>query len=129
MESITCEECNGKCCRDVSIEMDAPKKFEDFEILKWFLAHKNISVYIDQEGEWLVEFKTDCKFLNKDSTCKIYKERYAICQDHEPDECIKNGSGKHYKTFFKNADDVDKYMKKIGFYEKYAIKKKKSISK
>lgn len=129
MAFVTCDECNGKCCRDVSIELDEPEKFEDFETVKWFLAHKNVTVYIDNEGEWLVEFKTECKFLNKDSTCKIYNDRYSICKDHKPEECMINGSGKHYKKLFRNAEDIDKYIKEIGAYEEYSIKKKKSAAK
>ena len=122
---MSCEECKGACCKDVAIEMDKPKCFEDFEDIKWLIAHQNVIVYLDNENDWLVEFKTRCKFLNNRNKCKIYKERYKMCGEHEHESCVKNGQGKHHKISFRNDKDVDKYMKKIGFYKKYVEEKKK----
>ncbi|GAG06473.1 unnamed protein product [marine sediment metagenome] len=127
MTKISCNECNAECCRDVSIEVDKPESFDDFETLKWFLAHKNIEIYVDHEGDWMVEFKTDCKNLDENNKCRVYTNRFKICRGHEPDECVINGSGEHFKRVFKKEEDVDEYMKEIGFYEEY-IKKKKILN-
>lgn len=122
---MTCEECKGACCKDVAVEIDKPTNFEDYEDIKWLIAHENVVVYLDNESDWLVEFKTKCKFLDNKSRCKIYSDRYKVCEEHEPDSCVKNGHGKQHKIIFTDAKHVDKYMKKVGFYKKYAEEKKK----
>ena len=129
MTETTCGKCDGKCCRDVSIEIDKPENFDDFETIKWFLAHKNIIVYIDNDGDWMVEFETDCKFLDENNNCKIYSERYKMCLEHEPNECIMNGDGEHYERIFRTAEDIDSYMKEISFFEKYTEEKNKLMNK
>jgi Fe-S-cluster containining protein len=124
MTETKCEGC-ANCCKDVSVEMDKPEDFEDFETVKWMIAHQNVTVYIDHDDDWLVEFATRCKFLDESNKCKIYKERYKMCSEHDPEECVMNGDEEHYKKIFRTADDVDEYMKEIGFYEKYLEEKKR----
>lgn len=126
---ISCDKCDGRCCRDVTVEIDKPTSFGDFEDLKWMIAHQNVYVYLDEENDWVVEFRTPCNFLDDKNRCSIYKRRYKMCSDHDPEACIINGEGKHYKIFFKTEKDVDKYMKKIGYYERYMRMKKKQLSK
>jgi Fe-S-cluster containining protein len=121
----SCEECKGACCKDVAIEIDEPEDFDDFEDIKWLIAHENVNVYLDNEHDWLVEFKTRCKFLDEKNRCKIYHNRYKVCGEHDPISCVSNGNGRHHKMIFRNERDVDKYMKKIGFYKNYKSKKKK----
>ncbi len=129
MARKNCTECKAECCRDVSVELDKPETFDDFETVKWFLAHKNVLVYIDHEGDWLVEFQTDCKNLDENGKCKVYNKRFNICRGHDPSECIVNGSGDFFKKVFRTSEDVDKYMKKIGFFEKYTEEKQKQMNK
>lgn len=128
MEKIPkCGECGAKCCRDVAVEIDKPENFNDFETIKWLIAHKNVVVYIDHDDDWMAEFDTDCEMLDENNNCRIYNERYPVCSRHDPSECIIGGEGEHFKRMFKNAEEVDAYMKEIGFYEKYLEEKKKLI--
>ena len=123
--------CTGcaSCCNDVSVELDKPTNFDDFETIKWMIAHENVTVFKDNENEWLVEFKTKCKELDKKNRCNVYETRSTICRNHQPDECITNAEGEYFKIMFRTDADVDKYMKKIGFYKKYMIAKKKQLEK
>src|SRR5258706_66956 len=57
-----CEGCDH-CCRYVSIEIDRPTTKRDFDNIRWYLLHKNISVMIDYEGDWLIQFDTPCEWL------------------------------------------------------------------
>ena len=125
MAEKTCTECNAECCRDVAVEMEKPETFDDFETLKWFLAHKNVLIYIDHDGDWMVEFKTECKNLDENGRCSIYNERFTICRQHDPLECVANGEGNFFKRVFRTSEDVDNYMKEIGFCEKYEEEKQK----
>ncbi len=120
-----CGKCGAKCCKDISLEIDQPEDFEDFENLKWFLAHKKVTIYIDNEDDWLVEFETDCKFLDKENKCTIYDKRYKVCREHCPSTCVVNGGEDFFKRMFKSAEEIDEYMKEIGFFEKYQEEKRK----
>ncbi len=109
---ITCEECDAACCKAVAIEIDEPTTKEDWEDIRWQVAHKNIIVYLDNEDDWLIEFHTPCDQLDEKNRCKIYDKRPTMCHKHDPDGCIKNGEGKFYKILFRTIEDVDEYLAK-----------------
>ena len=108
---ITCDKCPAKCCRYVAIELDEPEDGDDFEDIKWYVSHENIIVGIDNDGDWLIEFKTNCKHI-KDNKCSIYEKRPQVCRDHELDSCEMNGEGDPYEIIFRNIKDVEDYMEK-----------------
>ena len=67
-----CEECGGKCCDYVAIEIDTPKTKTDFDNIRWYLVHENINVFIDHNKKWHVEFRTPCEKQLSDKKCGIY---------------------------------------------------------
>lgn len=105
-----CKGCPGLCCRYVAVELDEPEDAEDWDEIKWMLHHKNLTVYKDNDGDWLVEFKTDCKNLDENGRCKIYDERPELCREHDPETCVRNGEGEVHVILFKTPEDVDKYL-------------------
>jgi len=109
---ITCEECDGKCCRYIATEIDEPETKEDWDEIKWFLYHENVVVYKDNDKEWIVEFRTRCKNLDENNQCKIYDKRPQKCRDHEAESCEVNGDGKLGDPVFRNIKDVDEYLEK-----------------
>ena len=120
-EFITCDKCNAACCRTVAVGIEKPTTKEDWEDIKWQVAHKNIIVYLDNEDDWVVEFEDDCEFIDpKTNKCTIYEKRPKKCREHSMDNCIKNGEGDVFKIMFRNPQDVDDYLankqlkKKIG---------------
>ena len=84
MDSQTCIECRGKCCGYVSIEIDEPTNKEDMDDIRWYLMHKNVNVYIDEDRDWFVEFQTPCEGFDRER-CEIYDDRPKICRDHGKD--------------------------------------------
>ncbi len=108
-----CNECESDCCRYVAVEIDEPETPEDFDEIRWFLAHKDVRVYKDTDGDWLIEFKTPCNMLDENHRCKIYDQRPAICQGHGMDECIHNGEGEVEEILFETVEDVERYMKNL----------------
>mgnify|MGYP001565152217 FL=1 len=56
----TCDKCDALCCNHIAIEIDTPECLEDFENIKWFVAHKNVNVYVDEDYIWHLEFLTPC---------------------------------------------------------------------
>ena len=106
---ITCEQCTAECCHDVTVEIDAPETLDDWKHIRWMVAHKNVSVYLDNEDDWVVEFQTPCDMLDG-NRCRIYKTRPKICKDHALDSCVRNGVGKVEKLRFDTLDQVEKHI-------------------
>ncbi|MBW2968848.1 YkgJ family cysteine cluster protein [Candidatus Woesearchaeota archaeon] len=111
---ITCEECGAKCCRYIAVEMDEPDCLDDWDKIKWLLMHEGVSVYLDNDGDWIVEVTTKCKNLGDDNKCKIYDTRPDLCRDHDAETCVMNGEGKAEVVIFKSPEEVDKYLKEKG---------------
>ncbi len=109
---ITCDKCpDAGCCRDVTVGIDDPETIQDWDEIRWMIAHKNVSVYQDNEEDWVVEFRTDCTKLNEDNTCKIYQKRPKMCRDHENDNCIYNGEGDVHLIRFDTIEQVEEHIK------------------
>jgi len=111
MSYKTCEECDAKCCKHVAMEIDSPEDREDFENLRWFVSHKNVNIFVDEEGIWHLEFITPCEFLGKDNKCLNYENRPDICREYDHEECVFHGDYKEKHTFT-NLKELDGYIKK-----------------
>lgn len=115
IKMVDCLTCEGECCKKFAIEIDKPETKEDFLDIKWYLAHKNVYVYIDRDNEWLVQFNSKCKFL-KNGKCKIYENRFPICKDYKPEECEINSA--EVKVLFKNIKEYEEYLKRNNILDK-----------
>ncbi len=93
--------------------MDKPETIEDWDLIRWMVAHEKIAVYVDDEDDWLVEVKTNCKYINSDNTCKIYNERPLICKEHPTENCVKNAEEEGEKLRFNTVEEVDKYIEEV----------------
>lgn len=117
----TCEKCDGKCCKYVAIEIDTPESLEDFENIRWYVAHKNINVYVDEDYTWHVEFLTPCEFLGENNLCGIYEKRPTICREYNQDECLFYNDYEE-KFTFRNLEEVDDYIEEVFNEGKHVIK-------
>jgi uncharacterized protein len=82
----TCAACDGKCCRYFALEIDRPATVQDFDHIRWYLAHEGTKVFVD-EGHWFLEVKTPCRHLDGRGRCCIYDRRPLICRTHAVDNC------------------------------------------
>src|SRR3954452_1695991 len=46
-----CDHCVGKCCRYFSLPIETPTTWDDFDAVRWYLAHGRTLVYVE-EGTW-----------------------------------------------------------------------------
>jgi len=122
-----CNGCPALCCKFVAVELDEPDCETDWDEIKWMLCHENITVYKDNDGDWLVEFATRCKMLDEKDNCKIYDKRPQLCRDHDPESCVRHGEGDVYEILFEKPEDVDEYREllKKGPVPKFPLPKKK----
>ncbi len=107
---VTCNKCGGECCKKLAFLIDKPKTKADFEDMKWYLYHKGVEIYIDNEGDWMVQVPVKCSYLDKNWKCTIYAKRPPICRDSKLEDCEKNTN--EMDVVFKTVKDLEKYMNK-----------------
>ena len=113
LNMATCNECNGACCKEICVGIDEPKTIDDWEEIRWMVAHENIAVYVDEEDDWLVEIQTNCSKLDSKNQCIIYGKRPLICKDHKLDTCVKNADEEGEKLRFNTIEEVEAHIEKV----------------
>jgi len=116
----------GKCCSYVAIQLDDPEDQDDIENIRWYLAHKNVRVYVDDEQDWYVQFLTRCEYLNDDNQCMFYllgkeEQRPAICKSHCSTECESSGLDDDEVFSFENLQDFDRFLEN---YNPFTLERK-----
>lgn len=110
-EGKNCKKC-GMCCKYVALEIDCPEDLDDFENIKWYVAHKNVNVFVNEDNEWHIEFITPCAYLGQDNLCGVYGKRPQICRDYSADSCLAQNNYSEKYTF-KTIDDVKRYIEEV----------------
>lgn len=109
MPKISCSECRGECCRKIAFQIPAPVTLTDFEDIKWYIYHENALVYIDNDGDWLVQVPLKCTKLDSEGRCIIYEDRPPICRMSRTEDCEMNS--REMDVVFRNALEVDEYAR------------------
>ncbi len=109
-EGNPCVGCDH-CCRHVALEIDTPRTKRDFDNIRWYLLHKNISISVDWEGDWLIQFDTQCNWL-VDGKCSHYSLRPDICREYDPADCERYNPNPAEKYMMRNEKDLDAYLVK-----------------
>lgn len=121
-----CQGCAG-CCKYIATEIDSPTSMQDYEHIVWYIAHRDVAVYIDWEGDWFLEFTTVCDHLTEAQTCGIYRERPRICSDFSWNECEKTTQEPAYREHFAEPKQFVSWLeenrpKASAKYEKFRRK-------
>lgn len=106
---MPCRKCESKCCRYFALQIDTPRTKQDFENIRWFLAHKDIEVYVEKR-KWYLEIKNKCRYLTKNNLCGIYEKRPLICREHAPSSCESAGGELDHQFSFSDLDEFDRYL-------------------
>lgn len=109
-----CTDCNAKCCKYVTVEIDTPTCKRDYDTIRWYLIHQNIRVLLDNYNTWHVEFLTPCNYLTSDNTCRIYTNRPKLCRDYPDDETYCENEDKPYAILFSTVEEFDRYLDQKG---------------
>jgi len=114
-ETCRCKKCNAYCCKHIAVHIDTPADKEDYDNIRWYLLHQNVWVSVDFEDNWIVEFKTPCKYVTDDFKCSIYKDRPDICKKYPGDDELCEGETDEpsYKELFRDALEFERYVNKI----------------
>lgn len=85
-----CENCRGKCCRYILVDIPAPRARLDYNNYGWYLAHENTAIYIDS-GKWYLAIFNKCRYLGDNNRCNVYHQRFQACIDHSDTNCEYDG--------------------------------------
>ena len=122
-KKILCNECTGLCCRYFALPIETPETKEDYDDLRWYLCHKDITVFLE-DGDWYINIKNKCKYLSdKDNRCQIYNKRPRICRQYTTRNCDLVEGEYDYELHFTNDRQMEEYIK-IKFYNNMSEKEK-----
>lgn len=107
-----CEKCDGRCCRYVALEIDKPETKNDFDDVRWYTAHRGVSVFVAGK-RWYLRFASRCNYLTPDKRCEIYKARPRICRKHDVAECEGPRGEDAMDLEFSQPSEVEAYYKRI----------------
>jgi Fe-S-cluster containining protein len=123
-----CEKCTGMCCRYIALPIETPEDRSDFDDIRWYLCHENISVFVEQ-GDWYLNVKTNCRNLSEtDYKCKIYDKRPKICRGYKTDDCDMTDADYDYELHFTSDQQMEEYMR-VKFDNNVRNRKKKTKKK
>lgn len=108
-----CSQCDAYCCRHVAMQIDKPSCKGDYDKIIWYLNHENIWVSIDLSGNWILEFRTTCRNIDKKNRCADYENRPKLCRDYpgRDELCEKQTDELCYVYLFTNATEFKNYLK------------------
>lgn len=120
-----CDYCTGKCCRYIALPIDEPETWEDYDAIRWYLTHEDISVFVE-DGSWYIMIFRECKHLQSDHRCGIYYDRPEICRDYSTENC-EYDSDFTYEKIFEHDDQIWEYAEAVLGPENVLRKTMKSV--
>jgi Fe-S-cluster containining protein len=80
------------------VPLDPPKTWDDFDAIRWYLAHEQTLVYVEKDA-WYILVMTRCQYLMPDNRCRIYLNRPKVCRNYTTDECEYDSEWGFEKVF------------------------------
>lgn len=115
-KKTACDRCTGLCCRYFALPIDNPEEWKDFDDIRWYLAHENVTVFVEDK-QWFLNVNNPCRHLDANHRCGIYEMRPKICRDYTTDACDLTGDGYEYEMHFTSDKQMEEYMR-IKFGDK-----------
>lgn len=121
-----CGGCTGLCCRYFALPIETPEDWDDYDDIRWYLSHEEVTVYVEK-GDWYLNVKNKCRYLNGDHRCHNYAMRPKICRTYHPKDCDRISDQYGHDLHFHDDRQMEEYMRiKFGprVFEKLERKKK-----
>lgn len=110
-EKSQCHKCTGLCCRYFALPIETPEAREDFDDIRWYLCHRDITVFVE-DGDWYVNVKNKCRHLSEtDYRCAIYDRRPGICRKYKHADCDFVEGEYDYELHFTNDREMAEYIR------------------
>ena len=106
-----CNKCTGLCCRYFALPIETPQDREDYDDIRWYLCHKDITIFVE-DGDWYINVKNKCNHLSENHYhCKIYDNRPKICRRYKTGDCDFTNGEYDYELHFINDRQMEEYIK------------------
>jgi hypothetical protein len=101
------------CCTYLTQQIDTPRSMEEFDVLLWQLAHRDVQAYKDEEG-WFLLVNNPCLHLRPDGRCGIYETRPKVCREHSNEDCEFDGlaGADDFELFFPDYASLDAWCRR-----------------
>jgi Fe-S-cluster containining protein len=110
MPGILCEHCTAACCRYVALPIETPTERSDFDDIRWYLLHENISVFVE-DGDWYISMQTSCRHIAPDGRCLIYPRRPRICRKYTTENCDYHSGDYGWEAHFTCPEHLEEYLR------------------
>lgn len=108
--TICTQDCRGRCCRYISVPVDTPLGHDDWDEMRWWLAHEGVTVSKDEDG-WMLHVPTRCGNLRSDNACGIYPYHMDTCKDYDAKDCEFTGP-LDYELMLESELDLARYIER-----------------
>lgn len=112
MSAILCEQCTGVCCKYIALPIDTPREAGDFDDVRWYLMHENVSIFIEDD-EWYISFVATCRHLQSDNRCGVYATRPRICRSYSTANCDYHSGDYGWQEHFTCPEHLDEYRQRM----------------
>ncbi|MDO5566482.1 MAG: YkgJ family cysteine cluster protein [Planctomycetia bacterium] len=106
-----CIYCDAQCCRYFALPIEKPESWQEFDFVRWFMLHENVTVFVD-DGTWYILVHNKCKNLMDDNRCGAYETRPQICRDYTTARCEYDNCFV-YDQYFELPDQVEEYAQAV----------------
>ena len=108
-----CDLCtNSTCCTYITQQITAPRYKHDFDHLLWQISHRNVAIYKDKDG-WYLLVNNTCLHLLPGGRCGIYDTRPEVCRSHSNDYCEYDAPAEEsFDLYFNSYASLLAYCKK-----------------
>ena len=106
-----CDSCTGLCCRYFSLPITNPTTWDEYDSIRWYLAHGQTVIYVEK-GQWYLLVMTRCQYLTADNRCGIYLNRPKICREYTTDNCEYDNSWS-FEKIFETPEQIWEYAEAV----------------
>ncbi len=128
MSDPLCKKCAGLCCRYLALPIETPTDKDDFDDIRWYLAHEGISIFVEK-GDWYINIANRCKHLTRENLCDIYDTRPKICRGYHHETCDYHSGDYGYELFFTSTEELNEYLLQKGIIKSNGHTQKKTCKK
>jgi len=124
-EECLCDRCSALCCRYFALEIDEPATPRQFDDVRWYLAHENVHVFVEEQ-KWYLAVQTKCQFLRDDNKCGIYEDRPKICREYTTDNCDFHSGNYGFEHYFTTPEQIEAFAQEAlgDKYRRYVLKQR-----
>ncbi len=110
-DEVLCDYCTAKCCKYFALPVDTPDSIEDYQHMRWYMMHGDVSFFVEDET-WYLMVHADCKHLLPDNRCGIYETRPTVCRTYSTNDCEYDDDA-CYDKLFESPEQLWEYAEAV----------------